>query len=92
MALRREPGIVVVSAGRQGGRFVVSGLRDPLARDPAALLAPSNLASDDVAGRWELYQALHPTLVIARARQLLAPPAGVSLQLQNTVHPCSSCL
>jgi hypothetical protein len=84
-ALRGEPGIVVVSTGREGGRFVVSGLRDPLARDPAALLAPSNLAGDDVAGRWELYQALHPALVIARARQLLAPPAEVSLQLQDGV-------
>src|SRR4029453_15720016 len=68
-ALRDEPGIVVVSTGREGGRFVVSGLRDPLARDPAVLLAPSNLAREDVVGRWELYQALHPALVIARARQ-----------------------
>lgn len=84
-ALRGEPGIVVVSTGREGGRFVVSGLRDPLARDPAALLAPNNLVGDDVVGRWELYQALHPTLVIARARQLLAPPADVSLQLQKDV-------
>jgi outer membrane protein OmpA-like peptidoglycan-associated protein len=84
-ALRSEPGIVVVSSGREGGQFVVSGLRDPLARDPAALLAPNNIAADDVAGRWELYQALHPTLVIARARQLLAPPAGVNLQLQKDV-------
>ena len=84
-ALRSEPGIVVVSSGREGGQFVVSGLRDPLARDPAALLAPNSIAADDVAGRWELYQALHPTLVIARARQLLAPPAEVNLQLQKDV-------
>ena len=33
-ALRSEPGIVVVSSGREGGQFVVSGLRDPLAQDP----------------------------------------------------------
>jgi len=84
-ALRAEPGIVVVSTGREGGRFVVSGLRDPLARDPAVLLAPSSLAGEDVVGRWELYQALHPALVIARARQLLAPPAEVSLQLRKDV-------
>jgi OOP family OmpA-OmpF porin len=82
-ALRSEPGIVVVSSGREGGKFVVSGLRDPLARDPAAILPPYNLAGADIVGRWELYQALHPTLVLARARQLLAPPDGVSLQLQE---------
>jgi OOP family OmpA-OmpF porin len=84
-ALRSEPGIVVVSSGREGGRFVVSGLRDPLARDPAALLASNHLAGDDVVGRWELYQALHPALVLTRARQLLAPPAEVNLQLQKEV-------
>ena len=46
---------------------------------------PKKLAADDVVGRWELYQALHPTLVIARARRLLAPPAEVNLQLQKDV-------
>ena len=38
-----------------------------------------------VDGRWELYQALHPALVLARARQLLAPPGGVTLELQEGV-------
>jgi hypothetical protein len=78
-ALRAEPGIVVVSTGREGGRYVVNGLRDPLARDPALLLAQPSFRSVDAVGRWELYQALHPSLVLARARQLLAPPDGVSL-------------
>jgi outer membrane protein OmpA-like peptidoglycan-associated protein len=84
-ALRSEPGVVVVSSGREDGKFVVSGLRDPLARDPAALMPSYSLAGDDVVGRWELYQALHPALVLARARQLLAPPPDVNLQLQKDV-------
>ena len=78
-----EPGVVVVSTGREGGKFVVRGLRDPLARNPAALLPSYNLAGDEVFGRWELYQALHPALVLARARQVLAPPPGVNLQLEQ---------
>jgi flagellar motor protein MotB len=84
-ALRAEPGVVVVSTGRDGGKFVVSGLRDPLARDPATLLPQHRLAADAVAGRWELYQALHPALVLARARLLLAPPAGTELRFQDGV-------
>ena len=84
-ALRNEPGLVVVSTGREGGRFTVAGLRDPLARDPSALLAAHRLEGDDVAGRWELYQALHPALVLARARQALAPPAGADLQYADGV-------
>ena len=84
-ALRAEPGIVVVSSGRQGGKYVVSGLRDPLARDPGVLLASHQLSADAVTGRWELYQALNPALVLARARMVLRPPPGVTLRFYNGV-------
>jgi outer membrane protein OmpA-like peptidoglycan-associated protein len=84
-ALRAEPGIVVVSSGRQGGKYVVSGLRDPLARDPGVLLASHRLSADAVTGRWELYQALNPALVLARARAVLRPPPGVTLRFDNGV-------
>jgi OOP family OmpA-OmpF porin len=84
-ALRSEPGIVVVSADRQGGKYVVSGLRDPLARDPATLLASHSLSGGDVTGDWQLYQALEPPFVLARARELLRPPSGVTLQFANGV-------
>ena len=63
----------------------MNGLRDPLARDPASLLSLHNLKTDDVVGRWQLYQALHPTLVLSRARQLLGPPAGVDLEFDEGV-------
>lgn len=78
-ALRAEPGIVIVSTGRDGGRFVVHGLRDPLARDPASLLGAGGLAPGDVTGHWQMYQALDPPIVAARARQLLRAPDGVRL-------------
>jgi OOP family OmpA-OmpF porin len=84
-ALRAQPGLVVVSTGRAAGKYVVTGLRDPLVPDPGTLLPAHNLGADLVEGRWELYQALHPSIVIARARQLLAPPGGVSLELEDGV-------
>ncbi len=84
-ALRGEPGIVVVSAARDGDRYAVNGLRDPLARDPASVLSAHGLRTADVTGRWELYQALHPSLVLARARLLLKPPPGAHLQFENGV-------
>lgn len=84
-ALRSEPGLVVVSADRDGGKYVVEGLRDPLARDPASLLAPHNLRPSNVVGRWRLFHALDPPLVLARARGLLRPPAGVGLELDDGV-------
>jgi OOP family OmpA-OmpF porin len=84
-ALRAEPGLVVVGTGKENGRRVVEGLRDPLARDPASLLAPHGLGSGNVVGRWELYQALDPPIVLARARRQLRPPEGVSLELRDGV-------
>lgn len=84
-ALRREPGLVVVSTGREGSKYVLNGLRDPLARDPASLLPLHGVPGDAVVGRWQLYQALEPALVLARARQLLAPPASVALEFEAGV-------
>ncbi|MEO8484333.1 MAG: hypothetical protein ABI634_19150 [Acidobacteriota bacterium] len=48
--IRAEPGIVVVSTSHESGRHVVSGLRDPLARDPQSLLTGTGLAASDVVG------------------------------------------
>jgi OOP family OmpA-OmpF porin len=84
-ALRSEPGIVVVSAERRDGKFVVDGLRDPLARDPSTLLAGSGMAADDIAANWELYQALDPPIVSRRARQLLRAPDTVDLRFADGV-------
>jgi outer membrane protein OmpA-like peptidoglycan-associated protein len=81
-ALRAEPGIVVVSTDRRG---VVNGLRDPLARDPASLLAAYDLPAARVSGTWQLYQALDPAMVIRRARAILRPPAGVTLRFADGV-------
>jgi outer membrane protein OmpA-like peptidoglycan-associated protein len=84
-SLRAEPGIVVVSSGRSGGKYLVSGLRDPLARDPAALLASHRFDASQVDGRWQFYQALDPALVLARAKEVLRPPSGVTLRLDGGV-------
>ena len=84
-ALRAEPGIVVVGADRSGGRFTVRGLRDPLAKDPRSFIAASGLTPDAVSGSWQLYQALDPPIVEARARQLLHAPDSVRLSFDGSV-------
>jgi len=84
-ALRAEPGITVVSSSREGGMFVVSGLRDPRARDPRTLLAGTGLAEDRVRGQWAPYYALEPSLVVSRAADVLQPPTGTTLTLNDGV-------
>ena len=83
--LRAEPGIVVVSSGRSGGRGTISGLRDPLSTDPSTLAASSGLPLSSIAFQWEPYQAIRPAFIEARARNLLRPPAGVSFKYEDGV-------
>jgi outer membrane protein OmpA-like peptidoglycan-associated protein len=83
--LRGQPGIVVVSAERNGGRFAVSGLRDPLAADPATLIAGTGLAAEAIDTRWQPYQAIDGPFITTRARDLLRPPKDVSLSFNDGV-------
>ncbi len=83
--LNQTPGIAVLDAGWREGRFHMTGLRDPLAPDPDVLLAEAGLAEAPVTRQWTAYQALHPQLVLARAERVLAPPATVSMALQDGV-------
>jgi OOP family OmpA-OmpF porin len=65
-SLRREPGIAVTHHARSGGKYVVSGLRDPLARDPAQLLVLQGIPTYEVAFQWEPYLSLSPGLAAQR--------------------------
>ena len=81
--LKNEPGIVITETGKREGKYFVNGLRDPLARDPAALLPEARLDALDVVGRWQPFQAMSPEFVLARAAKLLEPPATVKLSVEE---------
>jgi OOP family OmpA-OmpF porin len=80
-AVEAEPGIVLVRSERHWGRWSFSGLRDPLARDPAAVLAALGVDTASVDERWEPFVSTEPPLTLARARRALAPSPTVSLRL-----------
>jgi OOP family OmpA-OmpF porin len=65
-AIRNEPGIVITDQNNGWGRYRVSGLRDPLARDPAELLPAAGFDPGTVAFEWEPYLSLSPALAARR--------------------------
>jgi OOP family OmpA-OmpF porin len=83
--VRSEPGVVVTETGSRGGKYFIAGLRDPLAPDPLSFMPEAGVAPEDVASRWEPFQAMSPEFVLARANKLIEPPDTVSLRLNDGV-------
>ncbi len=83
--LSEAPGILVLEKGRWKDSFYIAGMRDPLAPDPVSMLSDVGLREDQVRSKWEPFQALHPTLVIARANRMLAPSRSVTMALDGDV-------
>jgi len=83
--LQANPGIVVIAHGRENGRWVVRGLRDPLSEDPVATARRMGMHPDKLVFQWTPYQDLAPAFVEQRARRVLEPPATVDLTVQDRV-------
>ncbi len=82
--LKNEPGIVVAETGKEGGKRFISGLRDPMAADPMAILKnETQIDPASVTTHWEPYQALDGQFVIARAKSLLESPSTVDLKFAD---------
>jgi len=80
-ALRNTPGIVVTHVGREQGRYLVEGLRDPLSANPDSLVAATGIDSGRVRLRWEPYFALTPHFLGQRAARQLGAPALVAVRV-----------
>jgi outer membrane protein OmpA-like peptidoglycan-associated protein len=81
--LRAQPGIVITEAGKRDGKFVVSGLRDPLAADPQAVLREAGVNPAWVVESWIPYQGLDPQSVLKRLDATLEPPPSVTLAIEG---------
>ncbi len=80
--LRNEPGLVVTQTSWEKGRFIVEGLKDPMAVHPDSLL-PGAFPDDRVVGMWESYLALDSLIIIKRAATQLRAPASVAFMLDR---------
>ncbi|MFZ1092589.1 MAG: OmpA family protein, partial [Xanthobacteraceae bacterium] len=81
--LRVQPGIVITAIGERDGKWLVAGMRDPLAVDPQLVLRESSINPTRVVSQWQPYQSLEPEFVLKRAQEALAPPPTVKLTVEN---------
>ncbi len=81
--IQATAGLVITEEGRGWRRYSLTGLRDPLALDPAQLMQEFNLDPARLDAYWKAYQA--PELAEARAKNLLAPPPGVTLNVRDGI-------
>jgi outer membrane protein OmpA-like peptidoglycan-associated protein len=82
-ALNTEPGIIVTKTEKRNGKFFVSGLRDPLAKDPNLILKITNIPRETVIENWKPYASLETEFTTIRAKKLLQPPATVEITLDQ---------
>jgi outer membrane protein OmpA-like peptidoglycan-associated protein len=81
--LRAEPGIVITETGKRDGKWLVNGLRDPLAVDPQIILRESLMDPARVISRWAPYQSLHLEFVLKRLQDALNLPPTVTLAIEG---------
>jgi outer membrane protein OmpA-like peptidoglycan-associated protein len=81
--LRGQPGITITQSGKRDGKWLISGLRDPLAVDPQRVLREASINPAGVLSQWQPYQSLDPQFVLKRAQDALAPPATVTLAIEG---------
>lgn len=82
-ALDQAPGLTVTDWSRDAGRWVVSGLRDPLSISLTAVRETAGVPAEAVAFRMRPYRSLEPELVKARAAQQWPPPESVRLRITS---------
>jgi OOP family OmpA-OmpF porin len=83
--LREQPGFVITSFGREHGKFVVRGMRDPLAAEPTQFIRTSNVNAGDGEFHWGGYYALDDGIVEQRAKSILSPPSTAVLAVKSGV-------
>jgi outer membrane protein OmpA-like peptidoglycan-associated protein len=83
--LTNQPGLTITSLAHEHGRFVIRGLRDPLAPDPAKFIKDAQLDPSQAEFHWGSYYALDDPLVQHRVIAALEPPAGVTLTVKDGI-------
>ncbi len=79
------PGLIIGTLQSEDGKIVVRGFRDPLAAEPAKLVESAGMDLNRVQLELVPILSLDPEIVLQRARSILRPPTGVSIELIDNI-------
>jgi outer membrane protein OmpA-like peptidoglycan-associated protein len=77
--LQSQPGIVVTGSQKSWGHYTLTGMRDPLAADPAQIAVESGIAPGSLETHFEPYQSLDPRF--ARPREFDSEKQALEQQM-----------
>ncbi|MDA1180275.1 MAG: hypothetical protein O2931_15955, partial [Planctomycetota bacterium] len=81
-----QPGVVVTRITSARNHFFVHGMRDPLAADPQELVNQQRLLDGNkIHLIWSSYTSLESEIVQRRLTELIRPPTGVEVQINEGV-------
>jgi len=81
--LQAESGIVILDHRKLDGEYIVHGMRDPLAKDPADVVATSGDFDKPIKWNMQSYYSSEAVIVKKRILKTLKPPPSVSVNYQN---------
>lgn len=81
--LRSEPGIIVINAADQNGKFLISGLVDPLAKQPSLLINHGTLKHIEVELNFKPFLSMESKIVLLRLKQNFNIPDSVTMSLNS---------
>ena len=80
-----KPGIVTTSAVHENGKFIISGLVDPLAEKPSLLIKRGTLKHIKVDLDFRPYLSMEPEIVLKRLQEAFNIPDSVKPSLNNNI-------
>jgi outer membrane protein OmpA-like peptidoglycan-associated protein len=81
--LSSQPGITITKVDNENGKYLITGMRDPLAIDINTIRQENNINPEKFNTKLEPYLSLQPEFITKRAEALLQPPKTVSLKVES---------
>ncbi|PAX60459.1 OmpA family protein [Brunnivagina elsteri] len=81
--LSSQPGITITKVQKENGKYLITGMRDPLAVDVDKIREEHNINPEKIKSKFEPYLSLQPEFITKRAEALLQPPKTVLLKVES---------